>query len=66
VQAKAKVCHACGFASFFQLKKEDEGEKPSQIKIAMQRYAELARSLKKIVTTAGSPSLYDHSQRFSD
>lgn len=63
VQAKAKVCHICGFASFFEVKKA--AEKPDHFKVAVQKYAELARSLKKIATTSTS-SLYDPSQRFSD
>ena len=64
VQAKSKVCHACGFASFNELKKE--AEKPGQVKNSVQRYAELARTLKKIATAASAPSLFDQPQRFSD
>jgi hypothetical protein len=62
VQAKSKVCHVCGFTSFQQLKKETE--KHDQVNL-VQRYAELARSLKKIASSAGTASLYEPPQRFS-
>jgi len=65
VQAKSKVCHICGFTSFIELKKK-EAEKPDQIKIAMQRSAELARSLKKIATAASAPSLYEPPRHVSE
>ena len=54
VQAKAKVCHICGFASFQELKKETE--KHDQVNFVAQRYAELARSLKKIASAASTAS----------
>jgi hypothetical protein len=63
VQAKAKVCHICGFTSFQELKKEPE--KHDQIKSVVQRYAELARSLKKMASAAGNASLLEPPQRFS-